>query len=550
MFESILGFLKRHKRAVAVLLLIVALERKYRIRAHLQEGKRRAALFKVLPGPPTGGSNEHWLLGHMASTAGLAREGEVITPDNLPNVMISRLVELAERYKSTSDLFRIYALNSALPTNKAGFIVVFGIDTAREVLSHKGMDSWHKGMAYEISSVLIGNSVLKSHGEIWLRQRAAMEKGMTHNVMEAAMPRVLQTVNELCAKLEKIAITSRNSAEINVPEECLKLTLDVIGRAAFSHDFGSVTATKTADAPLYTPFQVILSTLNRRCNTIYDHHLRFLPTEANRNFDAAMDKLSTQCSKIIETRKAPKGDLLDILMENRDTAKGLPTKLILDNVHTMLFAGHDTTGAALTWMLRLLAAHPEHMLRVRKEIIAKIGTNGDPSYQDLEELDFVNAVVLETLRLYPSAAFTRENDHDVYLANGKYVIPAGSQVMIVPYIIHRDERYWDRPNDFVPERFLYEELDKNVQDKRGNSLQSRIGRISSKKAYLPFSLGPRNCVGRPLALMEMRTVLVKLLQRFSFELPKDTTDFNPVPLFQLTLNPDNVKLVPIVLNDH
>lgn len=402
-------------------------------------------------------------------------------------------------------------------------------------------------MAYDISAELIGNSILRASGDLWQKQRAVMEKGMNHSIMEKALPRVIQTANELCDKWEKIARQSRNTAEVDVAEEALKFTLDVIGRAAFSHDFGSVTAKSTADAPLYLPFQVILRTLDRRCNLVHEHFLRWLPTERNRAFNAAMKVLSSQVENIV-SRTEPKGDLLDILMENKDTPKGISSRLVKDNVQVSVFAGHDTTGAALTWMLRLLAEHPDAMRKIREEVLRHFGPNGDPSYQDLENLDYLNAVVLETLRLYPSAAFTRTCDHDVILQGGKYVIPTGTQMLVVPFIAHRDERYWERPSEFLPERFLNEELDRLSQDARGNSLQSRIGRICAKKPYLPFSLGPRNCVGRPLALMEMRVALVKLLQRFSFELPKDQSDYSSFPLFNLTLNPANVRLTPILLS--
>ena len=199
-------------------------------------------------------------------------------------------------------------------------------------------------------------------------------------------------------------------------------------------------------------------------------------------------------------------------------------------------------------MLRLLAEHPAALERVREEVISKFGVNGDPTAKDLESLDYLNAVVLETLRLYPSAAFTRASDEDTYLAGGKYLIPAGTEILIVPYIIHRDERYWENPNAFLPERFLNEEIDRNSEDFRANSLQSRIGRICAKKAYLPFSLGPRNCVGRPLALLEMRVVLIKLLQKFTFKIPRNDESYNSVPWFQLTLNPMGIKLIPVLLS--
>lgn len=130
----------------------------------------------------------------------------------------------------------------------------------------------------------------------------------------------------------------------------------------------------------------------------------------------------------------------------------------------------------------------------------------------------------------------------------------------MPFLFHRDTRYWDKPDEFLPERFLHEELivndngvakDKTQQDSEFlvNSLQSRIGRISAKKAFFPFSLGPRNCVGRALALMEMRVVLVKLIQRFRFEEPQgEESEVSEFPVFALTLNPPtNIKLRPVPL---
>lgn len=98
--------------------------------------------------------------------------------------------------------------------------------------------------------------------------------------------------------------------------------------------------------------------------------------------------------------------------------------------------------------------------------------------------------------------------------------------------------------------FTCEEIDRNSEDFRANSLQSRFGRICANKAYLPFSLGPRNCVGRPLTLLEMRVVLIQLLQKFTFKIPRNDESYNTVPWFQLTLNPMGIKLIPVLLSQY
>jgi cytochrome P450 len=187
---------------------------------------------------------------------------------------------------------------------------------------------------------------------------------------------------------------------------------------------------------------------------------------------------------------------------------------------------------------------------VRAEILQKFGKAGDPNYEQLEQLDLLNACFLETLRLYPSAGFMRRARNRVTIAG--YDIPAYAEILFLPYLLHRDEQYWERATEFVPERFLDMGFDPAAQAKDGvvnarmDSLQSRIGRISKDKVYFPFSLGPRNCVGRPLALAEMRVVAIKLLQRFSFRTTEDK-DFAETPLLTLTLNPKSIRLVPVVM---
>lgn len=229
---------------------------------------------------------------------------------------------------------------------------------------------------------------------------------------------------------------------------------------------------------------------------------------------------------------------------------------------------HRQAGALLAWTLYQLATHPKEMDRLHAEIVERVGRDGDPTYEDLESMAILNAVVLESLRMYPSAGFTRMPVRDVEL--GGYRVPRYTEILILPYIFHRDPANWERPDEFVPERMMNEgyetrrtsssggsaakEEEGEVGEEftssslsstsRANSLQTRIARIGQKKAFLPFSLGPRNCVGRPLALLEVRVVLIKLIQKFDFVAVNDDPEFDPVPVLTLTLNPASIKLVP------
>ncbi|KAH9253506.1 hypothetical protein BASA81_008553 [Batrachochytrium salamandrivorans] len=540
------------RRTTLVLLAVLALLfKRFRILDVYREQKRRQALLMRLPGPGFGPDEEHWLFGHLAKRGHIVHKGEsFFDSEHLNKVVLLRLQQLLKKYED-GGMVRMMLLNSRIPLGVGSHVIISDMDFAREMLSHTASEQhWHKGMAYEVSKPLIGNSILSTSGEEWRSQRPVVEQAMTHMMQSpTTMDRVVRAADSLVQKWSTIS----PGEAVVVPQDCLRLTMDVIGQAAFSHNFHSVSPTAAGEgkheAPLYSPFQTILYTLNSRCQRIPEHFLRFLPTSTNLGFNRAMEMLETQVELLLSHRRGEgngnrngdRGDLLDVLMEGN-----LSPQLVRENVQTMLFAGHDTTGAALTWALWLLAQHPDKMQRLREEILTKFGSTGSPQTDgELEQLPYLNAVVLETLRLYPSAAFTRMSDHDVVLG-GKHVIPAGTEVLIAPYFFHRDPRYWSNPDNFQPERFVDEEM-LSKGGGAANSLQSRIGRISAKQAYFPFSLGPRNCVGRALALMELRVVLVRVLQRFTFTVPSQDQDKSFSPVFALTLNPpEEIRLVPRV----
>ena len=151
-------------------------------------------------------------------------------------------------------------------------------------------------MAYDISDQLIGDSVLHAHGEAWAAQRPKLEKSFAKNIMEGALPRVIQTANELINKWES-ELNKNAMFQAQVDVDMLKLTMDVIGRAAFDFDFNSV----TSEAPLYDAFQTILITCNRRGQRLHEHFLRKIPF-LNVEFDNAIGKLNKAVNQIVDER--------------------------------------------------------------------------------------------------------------------------------------------------------------------------------------------------------------------------------------------------------
>lgn len=258
-----------------------------------------------------------------------------------------------------------------------------------------------------------------------------------------------------------------------------------------------------------------------------------MPTKQNRAFDAAIGKLNDLCSKlIVERRRAMElrlsgeapvaNDILESLLAKDEQGHSrLSERQVLDNMRTLLFAGHDTTASALTWALFLLAKHPEWQTRVRNEVAAAgfkatlsanheggrprsdsgCGTEALPTdltFRGLEEFQVLSAVVQETLRLYPSAGFTRETDTPVTVrtsAGKEVTLPPGTEIFFFPNVVQEDPVLFDDAATFRPDRWLEPSS-------------------SEKACYFPFSLGTRSCVGERLALAEIRVSLAMLISDF------------------------------------
>ena len=185
-----------------------------------------------------------------------------------------------------------------------------------------------------------------------------------------------------------------------------------------------------------------------------------------------------------------------------------------DEVMTLLLAGHDTTALALTWAWVLLARHPDAEARLHANIDAEVGRRV-PTAADVARLSYVEQVVSETLRLYPTAwVIGREAIRDTQI--GGQPVARGTTLLMSPWVIHRDPRFYDAPDEFRPERW-------------SDGLAARLPRY----AYVPFGAGQRVCIGSAFAQLEATLLLTTLAQRFRLELADPSQPVEPLPVVTL-----------------
>ena len=228
--------------------------------------------------------------------------------------------------------------------------------------------------------------------------------------------------------------------------------------------------------------------------------------------------------EIIEVRNASKeefNDLLNMLMETRyeDTGESMSVQQLIDEIKVLFIAGHETTANALTFTLHFLGRYPEIQQRILDEI-TEIESHTDNVIEQLQKMTYTNAVLNESMRLYPPAWITdRENVEDDSLTEFK--IKKKTLIGISFYELHRNPKYWDNPDEFIPERFLGEKKKKSMQ------------------FFYPFGAGPRMCIGTGFAIYEMCLAISQIVKRYEIKTKNETVKFNPL----VTLKPVNIEVL-------
>uniref|UniRef100_R4FQF2 Putative p450 enzyme n=1 Tax=Rhodnius prolixus TaxID=13249 RepID=R4FQF2_RHOPR len=389
-----------------------------------------------------------------------------------------------------------------------------------------------KGFEYEILKSWLNEGLLLSTGEKWRHRRKLLTPAFHFRILEDN----LQSLNKHARYLLR-NILEQDGKPFAADQLVTLCTLDVICETAMGISLNTQDnqALEYVDAVKRLPSLVVdrIRKFWKRKNWLY-----YL-TISGRKFHKSLTTLHNFTEKIIQERKLsysteiPRNNqnteseelllpkkrkaFLDSLLELDLKYPNLFSDLdIREEVDTFMFEGHDTTSVTLTFALYLLGLHPEIQEKTFEEQYNIFGDSDRAATRpDLNEMHYLEMVIKETLRLYPSVPYISRSIAEDLILPGNVVLPAGANVLVLPYFLHRDVRYFPDPEVFNPERFTIE----NCKTRHPYS-------------YIPFSAGPRNCIGQKFAMMELKVVLSTIIRFVKIE---------PVT------KPEDIKVFPFVI---
>jgi cytochrome P450 len=388
---------------------------------------------------------------------------------------------LTDSVNVVSERFERYGDMYFVPGNPDGLYVLRHPDHAYRVLVERAASFTKEHDALERLSLVLGSGLLTSDGDAWRRHRRMIQPAFQH-------ARLVGYCSAMTQAAEALAGRWHDGAVVDMGQEMMGLTLDIVCRTLFSHDSGQE-AEDVAEAMAALQDSV----------TRPDLLPAWLPSPARKRFASAIASLDRIIFRMIRKRRddgvGKHDDLLDRLLQAEDDdGAGLSEREVRDELVTLFLAGHETTAQALTWTWYLLSEYPEVAERLSSEL-SEVLAGRTPGYADLERLPYTEQVVEEAMRLYPPVyVVARRAAEDVMV--GEFMVPRGSELVIWILLMHRDARWYPEPLSFRPERFSPDE-------------KAKLPRA----AYIPFGAGPRTCIGKVFALLEARLLLATLFQR-------------------------------------
>ncbi|MBN3317331.1 CP4V2 protein, partial [Atractosteus spatula] len=395
------------------------------------------------------------------------------------------------------------------------FVILYHAENIEMILS----SSRHidKAYAYKFLHPWLGTGLLTSTGDKWRSRR----KLLTPTFHFSILTEFLEVMNEqsvvLVKKLEKHA----GQGYFNCFNHITLCALDIICETAMGK---TVCAQSNSDSEYVRSVYKMSDIIHRRqkmpwlwLDFVYymfgegkehDRNLEILHSFTNsviaervRSLENPEEEPKNCDSKRGQKSGRKRRAFLDLLLSTTDEhGKKLSHEDIQEEVDTFMFEGHDTTAAAMNWVLYLLGCHPEEQKKVQEELDEVFGASDRPvTADDLKKLRYLECAIKESLRLFPSVPFFARSICEDCHING-FKVPKGANAVIIPFSLHRDPRYFPDPEEFHPERFLPE-----------NSSNRH------PYAFIPFSAGLRNCIGQRFALMEEKVVLSAVLRRFQIE---------------------------------
>jgi cytochrome P450 len=385
-------------------------------------------------------------------------------------------------------------------------LLIYHPDAIEELLVTRSRD-FVKSPGVRLLRPLLGDGLLLSEGDTWLRQRRLVQPAF-HRQRVAGYGEVMT------AFAGRHVAGWKDGDVIEVHAEMMALTQAIVAKTLFDADVsGDAHEAGQAARVLAEDFGARLQSFR-----LVPY---WLPTPANLRARRAVRRLDALVHRIIAERRASdedRGDLLSMLLSAQDADDGtrMTARQVRDEVMTIFMAGHETTAVALSWTWYLLARHPEAEARLADELRDVLGGRA-PSVADLPRLRFADMVVTESMRLYPPAYGIGRQAAKATEIAGHSIAPR--DILVAPtWVVHRDRRWFEEPEAFRPERWA-------------GDLARRLPRY----AYFPFGGGPRQCIGNGFALMEAVLLLAAIAQRFRMTLVPGQR-ITPTPY--ITLRPE------------
>lgn len=395
---------------------------------------------------------------------------------------------------------------------------------------------------------LFGNGLFTASGHLWARQRRLINPAFHHKEIKRMYGAMVKSTKEAFCLLNQ-QITG-GQIEFDMYNELNLLTLNIIGKAAFGADIGGTG--QEAQETLLQFKSYIETVISYMCGQGLIPLYRHFPSAKKKNIKVQESRIRKLMLALINRRRlerekrreldselnednngtAAPTDLLELMLsatqenETGSDKKEPPTgslslmsdQQLLDECVTFLVAGHETTANLLTWTMLLLANHPEWQEKAREEVLNVCGSTEPPSFEQLSQLKTLTWILYESLRLFPPAAVVARTCVQSNSLDGLYV-PKGVDIVLPIAIIHRKPELWgDDANMFKPERF-----------------SNGIGKAATHPmAFLPFSVGPRTCIGQTFALSEAKLILASLCQSVKWKI---APGYRHCPEISLTMRP-------------
>lgn len=375
-----------------------------------------------------------------------------------------------------------------------------------EVLSHQS-HRFIKGISIQSLKSSLGKGLLTSEGSFWQRQRRLIQPAFHRE-------RLIEYGSMMVAATEKTIGRWQDGEVRDIQADMMQLTLSIVAQALFGTDISDKTPI------IESAIDAIMVHFSKQLNTFFLLP-EWLPTPENTRFQQKLQRLDEVIYDIIRRRRSSKEvrcDLLTMLLQVEDEeGAGMSDREIRDEVVTLMMAGHETTALALTWTWMLLSQHPEVEKKLHEEIQTVL-QGRSPTANDFPQFEYAAWVIKESMRLYPPAWGTSRQVVEP-LQMGGYTLEPGDTAFLNQWVMHRDPRFFDCPEQFQPERWA-------------DGFEQRLQR----GVYFPFGDGPRGCIGKGFAMMEAVLVLVAIAQKFRPILP---SNYKPELIPSITLRPKN-----------